>query len=262
MTERDTFRAWAARLPAAMSAVSEAGRASFDLILPPRCPETGVIIAGPGGLAADAWRRLHFLSDPCCACCGLPFDVDVTSGTLCAACDADHPAFDRARSVFAYDAHSKSLVLRLKHGDRTDFAPILAGWMARAAAALLEEADVIAPVPLHRMRLIRRRFNQAALLARPLARLCDAEQIPDLLQRVRNTPSQGHLSKLARRRNVAGAFQVRPKYRARLKGRRVLLVDDVFTTGATLGECARVLRRAGADAVDAITVARVVGPRG
>lgn len=258
MTDRETIRTWAARLPAAVSAV---GRASFDLVLPPRCPETGTIIVGPSGLAAEAWERFHFLSDPSCACCGLPFDVDVVAGTLCAACDAHRPDFDRARAVLAYDENSKPLILRMKYGDRTDFAPVLAGWMARAAGSLLGTADLIVPVPLHRMRLIHRRFNQAALLARPLARAGDVDVVPDLLQRVRNTPSQGHLSKLARRRNVAGAFQLRPKYRSAVRGKRVLLVDDVFTTGATLGECARVLRRAGAAAVDAVTLARVVGPR-
>ena len=234
----------------------------MDLVLPPRCPDTGQIIVGPRGLAAAAWRDIHFLSAPYCARCGLPFDLPTEPDTVCAACDAAPPLYDRARAAFAYGDRSKGLILGFKHGDRTDLAPFLSDLLARAAGPLLADADMLAPVPLHRMRLIRRRFNQSALLAAGLRRRTDAAFVPDLLRRVRATPSQGHLSRMARRRNVRGAFAVRDRYRPALAGRRVLLVDDVFTTGATVEECARVLRRAGAAAVDVATVARVLGPRG
>ena len=149
------------------------------------------------------------------------------------------------------------MILAFKHADRTEAAPSFARWMRGAAAELLAEAEVIAPVPLHRWRLLHRRYNQAALLARELGRETGAAVIGDLLQRRRNTPSQGRLSAAQRRRNVAGAFSLTPRHLARVAGRRVLLVDDVMTTGATAAACATVLRRAGARAVDVVTLARV-----
>jgi len=238
-----------------------AARAGLDLLLPPRCPETGALISGAPAVSADAWRNLHFLAGPCCECCGLPFDIDLPAGTLCAACEASPPRYDRARAVLAYDDFSKSLLLNLKHGDRTDLAPLLGRWLRRAGRALIAQADVVAPVPMHRSRLFRRRFNQAGLLAAGMTQGTGHRPALDLLERIRATPTQGHLSRLARSRNVRGAFAVRPKYRGELDGKRVLLVDDVFTTGATVEECARILRRAGVDAVDVITVARVLRPR-
>lgn len=259
-TETGSTAALSARL--ALSALfTGAARASLDLLLPPRCPETGALITGPQGISAEAWRNLHFLAGPCCACCGLPFDMDLPPETLCAACEASPPRYDRARAVLAYDDHSKSLLLNLKHGDRTDLAPLLGRWLARAGSALLAEADLIAPVPMHRSRLFRRRFNQAGLLAAGLARDDRHRLVLDLLERIRATQTQGHLSPLARSRNVRGAFALRAGYRERVVGKRVLLVDDVFTTGATVEECARVLRRAGAEAVDVVAVARVLLPR-
>lgn len=243
------------------AALARAARAGLDLLLPPRCPETGALIAGAQGVSAEAWGNLHFLAGPCCACCGLPFDIDLPPDTLCAACEASPPRYDRARAVLAYDDFSKSLLLSLKHGDRTDLAPLLGRWLRRAAADLLTQADIVAPVPMHRSRLFRRRFNQAALLTAWMARGTEERSILDLLERIRATPSQGHLSALARSRNVRGAFAVRVKHKDLVAGKRVLLVDDVFTTGATVEECARILRRNGAAAVDVITVARVLKPR-
>jgi len=243
------------------TALLKTAGAGLDLLLPPRCPETGALIAGASGMSAEAWRNLHFLAGPCCACCGLPFDIDLPADTLCAACEAAAPRYGRARAVLAYDDFSRSLLLNLKHGDRTDLAPLLGRWLRRAGGDLLEGADIVAPVPMHRSRLFRRRFNQAALLASDMTKGTGHRPVLDLLERIRATPSQGHLSPLARARNVRGAFAVRPKYRDGLAGKCVLLVDDVFTTGATVEECARVLHRAGAGAVDVVTVARVLRPR-
>lgn len=240
---------------------AQAARTGLDLILPPRCPETGALTAGPPGLSAEAWRSLHFLAGPCCDCCGLPFDIDLPAGMLCAACEAAPPQYRRARAVLGYDDASKSLLLNLKHGDRTDLAPLLGRWLNRAGAELLADADIVAPVPLHRSRLFRRRFNQSALLASGMLRRASQKPVLDLLERVRATPTQGHLSPLARSRNVRGAFSVRTKYHAKIVDKRVLLVDDVLTTGATVEECARILLRAGAAGVDVITVARVLRPR-
>jgi ComF family protein len=179
----------------------------------------------------------------------------VIDEAVCGACLADPPAYGRARAVFVYDGESRGLVLKLKHGDRTDAAVHLARWMHRTGASLLGDCDVIVPVPLHRWRLLMRTYNQAALLANALGRLSGKQVAVDGLLRVKATPSQGGLNPTARRRNVGGAFSVqRP---ARIAGKRILLIDDVLTTGATADACTKVLRDAGAACVDVLVLARV-----
>lgn len=237
----------------------------LDLVLPPRCLACGTEVGVAGALCPICWQGISFIAAPHCARCGLPFDYDPTgegaTNLVCGACLARPPNFDRCRSVFAYDDASRALLLGFKHGDRTDCAPSFAQWLARAGAMLLAEGDVvIAPVPLHRWRLLKRRYNQSALLALELGRLTGRPVLPDLLIRRRATPSQGGLSAKGRVRNVEGAFALNPRWRDRVKDTRILLVDDVFTTGATVGECARALRRGGARAVDVLTLARVVRP--
>jgi ComF family protein len=222
---------------------------ALDALLPPRCLACGGPVDRSGGLCAACWERIHFVAPPYCARCGFPFAFDLGSEALCGACSRDPPAFERVR-----------LVLGFKHGDRTEGAATFAAWLARAGRELLAEADLLTPVPLHRFRLFARRYNQAALLCRELGRSTGLPVMPDLLTRRRNTPPQGRLSAAARRRNVAGAFVVAPARRGVLGGRRVLLVDDVMTTGATISACARVLLRAGAAAVDVLVLTRVVRP--
>lgn len=235
-----------------------AGSALLDVLLPPQCLGCRRLVDRPGQLCPDCWGRIRFIAPPFCACCGLPFAHDPGPGALCGGCAAHPPVFQRARAVFRYDAASRGLILAFKHGDRLDAAPPFARWLAAAGAALLAEADLILPVPLHRRRLFQRRYNQAALLAQALARQRGLPVATQVLLRRRNTPSQGHLRASQRRRNVAGAFAVAPGGAARLAGRRVLLVDDVFTTGATLEAAARALLAAGAREVDCLTLARVV----
>ncbi|CAO3441608.1 Competence protein F homolog, phosphoribosyltransferase domain; protein YhgH required for utilization of DNA as sole source of carbon and energy [Azospirillum argentinense] len=230
----------------------------LDTLLPPRCLCCGGAVDRQGGLCAPCWSGLTFIAPPACACCGTPFDFALEGEPLCGACIAEPPLFARARAVLAYDDGSRPLVLGFKHGDRIHAAAAYGAWMARAGAELLADADLLAPVPLHRLRLFRRRYNQAALLAQAAGRQAGRPVIPDLLVRRRSTPSQGGLDRSGRRRNVQGAFAVRPGLEARVAGKRIVLVDDVLTTGATLSECARVLRRAGAERVDALTLARVV----
>ena len=195
-----------------------------------------------------------------CAGCGVPFELPAEPGAKCGACLAEAPSYGRARSVFVYDQASRSLVLDFKHGDRTEAAPAFGAWLARAGAELLADADVLVPVPLHRWRLFRRRYNQAGLLAHAVARATGVPCVPDLLVRRRATASQGHLSRAGRARNVAHAFQARPGRTTLIAGKRILLIDDVLTTGATATECAAALRRAGAASVDVLTLARVVRP--
>jgi ComF family protein len=224
-------------------------RVALDAVLPPRCIACGEIVGDAGVLCAACWPGITFIASPFCERCGLPFPHEGKG--LCASCAAASPQYDRARAVFRYDDASRQLVVGFKHADRTHTAPAYGAWMRRAGAELLEDADLLVPVPLHWTRLFRRKYNQAALLAYAIDRKRVA---PDLLIRRRATPSQGHLGRSARARNVAGAFRVRPD--AKIEGMRIVLIDDVMTTGATLGECARVLRRAGAARIDVLTLAR------
>lgn len=233
---------------------------ALDAVLPPRCLSCGRPVDRLGALCPDCWEGIDFVTPPFCDCCGYPFAYDPGAGTLCGVCAREAPPFDRARYVMRYDDASKGLVLGFKHRDRTEGAPAYAAWLARAGADLIAEAELVAPVPLHPIRLFTRRYNQAALLCQALGRLSGLPVVPDLMVRRRHTPSQGRLSAAARRRNVSGAFAVHPARRARLQGRRVLLVDDVMTTGATVTACAKVLRRGGAAAVDVLVLARVIRP--
>ncbi len=232
----------------------------LDLLLPPQCLNCRAAVDRQGELCADCWQAIRFLAEPCCARCGYPFDYDEGVDALCAACLGAPPDYDRARAVMAYDDASRHLLLSFKHGDRLEGAPSYGRWLERAGRPLLETADLIVPVPLHRWRLLKRRYNQAALLAQALARRTGLPAVNDLLRRKRATPSQGGLSAAGRRANVRGAFAVRPAYADRLAGRRVLLVDDVMTTGATVNAVATVLRRHGVLGVDVLTLARVVRP--
>jgi ComF family protein len=228
-------------------------RGALDVIFPPRALDGGVSLSG--GLSAEAWSRIHFLDGPVCDECGAPFEFDI--GSRCASCLAKPRAFDAARAACLYDEASRDPILKLKHADRTDLAPLLARWVSRAARPLLEEADAIAPVPLHPSRLLSRRYNQAAEIARPLARMADVRYLPDVLIRRRATDTQGGKSGVGRRRNVAGAFEVPARRAAQVTGKRILLIDDVMTTGATAEGCARALKAAGAVRVDVAVVARV-----
>ena len=231
---------------------------ALNAVLPPLCLACRVEVDEAGTLCAACWNRIAFLAPPLCTACGFPFDYDPGGPVLCGACTRRLPDFGRARAVLRYDDASRALVLGFKHGDRTHGAPAYGRWMTRAGAELLREADLVVPVPLHWLRLFRRRYNQAGLLAQAVARTAGVPAAVDLLVRRRPTPSQGHLSAAARRRNVRGAFAVRPRRRALVRGRRIVLIDDVLTTGATAEACARALLRAGAASVDVLVLARVV----
>ena len=242
----------------ASAPLKRAAAIALDLLLPPQCLSCNAVVDDPGTLCGDCWRRARFIAPPACACCGLPFAEDLGADARCGACHRDPPAFERARAVMVYDTVSRDLILAFKHGDRTDMAPAFGRWLARAGAELLADAALVAPVPLHWTRLWRRRFNQAALIARQLGRDAGIPFAPDLLVRKRRTPTQAGLGYAGRRRNVRGAFRVPARRRGAVAGKRVLLVDDVLTTGATAEACAQALKRAGAAATDVLTLARVV----
>ena len=263
--ERDMIgsRAETASEPAGIvHAARRIGRAALDLVLPPRCLQCGVPVTGSVALCSDCWAQVTFLGPPQCACCGRPFAVAVAPAaapdTMCGACLLRRPLYARARAVFRYDDASKGLIIAFKHGDRTDSAPALAQWLARTGAPLIEDAALIVPVPLHWTRLFQRRFNQAAMLALALGRRSGKPVLPDALERRKRTPPQGRSSRDQRRRNVAGAFAVSRRHRAAIADRRVLLIDDVLTTGATIEACCRALLGAGAASVDVLTLALVV----
>ena len=235
----------------------------LDLLLPPQCLTCDATVDQPGLFCAACFRRAHFVTEPCCARCGVPFDHAVPGVTdpLCPTCEATPPPWSQARAALNYDAQSRPVLLGLKYGDRTEHATALARMMARAGAKLLARADLLVPVPLHRRRLVARRYNQSALLAHALARLSGVKAQPDLLLRTRATPSLGQFSAKVRAAAVQDAFAVRPTLAAYLAGKRVLLVDDVLTSGATCGACARVLLDGGAAGVDVLVAARVPDPR-
>jgi len=214
---------------------------------------------GAAGLSAGAFSRVSFLEDPVCDGCGAAFEHDggAFAEMRCAACVARPYAFSRTRAACVYDDASRQVILRLKHGDQQQFAPLFARWLERAAAPLLADCDAIVPVPLHRLRLLSRRFNQAAEIARPLARAANRQFLPDALIRTVRTDSQGGKSARGRRLNVKSAFAVTPAGVRAVSGRRILLIDDVLTTGATGEACAKALMAAGARAVDLAVVARV-----
>ena len=232
------------------------GRAVVDGVLPPRCLACGTIVDEPDALCSSCWAGMTFFAPPWCAVCGLPFPHPMGEEAVCADCARQKPSWDRARAVMRYDKHSRHLVLALKHGDRTHVARALGRWMGRAGAELFEGADMIVPVPLHWTRLFTRRYNQAGLLAHAVRAAGGPPVMADWLVRRRRTPSQGRLGPVARVRNVRGAFAVRRG--CDVKGKRIVLVDDVLTTGATVEECARVLRRGGAAFIGVLTLSRAV----
>ncbi|MFQ5625573.1 MAG: ComF family protein [Methyloligellaceae bacterium] len=231
-----------------------------DFILPPRCLVCRAPVQGHGGLCAKCWPGIDFIEPPRCDRLGIPLPVPSDGPVVSAAALADPPVYDRARAVARYDGAMRELVHALKYGDRHEGVTLFSRWMIHAGADVLEDADVIVPVPLARTRLWGRRFNQAALLARAVGRAANIPDKPFALERIRRTPSQVGLSAEQRRRNVAGAFRVPGRRRAQVAERNIVIVDDVITTGATANACARTLKRAGAARVDVLALARVVDP--
>jgi ComF family protein len=244
---------------AGRSMTRRVGRAVLNALLPPQCLACEANVDEPGSLCAECFDRFTFITRPHCQVCCLPFETAVINDdVMCGACLKDRPAYRQARAVFVYRDQGRDLVLKLKHGDRTDAAVHLAKWLIRAGGDVLNGADVLVPVPMHRRRLWLRTYNQAGLLANAVAALSGKSCCPDALERRKSTKSQGGLDRAARRLNVAGAFAIKRK--ENVAGKNVVLIDDVLTTGATADACARTLLRAGASAVDVLVLARVPQP--
>ena len=233
-------------------------RGAVGLVYPPACIACGAATGEAHGLCAACWAGVPFIERPYCERLGTPFVADLGVGPLLSpGAIADPPVFERARAVARYEGAARDLVHRLKYNDRLELSRPMGRLMAQAGAELLAEADVLVPVPLHRIRLWRRRFNQAMALAAVVARAGGVPCDPFLLARVKRTRSQVGLTKVQRRENLQGAFRASVDARPRLEGRRVLLVDDVLTTGSTANAASRALLRGGAAAVDVLTFARV-----
>lgn len=233
------------------------GRNVLDTVLPPRCVVSGDIVSDQGMLAPHVWRDIAFISAPMCDRCGMPFDYHIEDKTLCARCTDYPPPYQSARSAVTYSDAARDMILGFKHGDRTHALSVFTPWLLRAGGGILPHVDLIVPVPLHYWRLIARRYNQAALLAQDLGCHAGVPVCVDALRRRRNTKSQGHLSPQDRAHNVSGAFEITPKRAALLQGKRIALIDDVYTTGATVRECTKILLENGVSSVHILTIAKV-----
>lgn len=240
--------------------IRNVGRLMMDVVLPGHCMACGVRTDNDAPLCSACWSKISFATEPLCQCCGLPFEFDIEGGQTCASCLASPPVFARARAVMAYDDHSRGLVLDYKHGDKTERTKAFVAMLAQAGRGLFNDCDLIVPVPLHWTRLFQRRYNQSALLALGLGKRVGIPVLADALVRKKKTAPQGHLTRSKREKNIQGAFAVKPGKGAAIKGKNILLIDDVLTTGVTVSASARTLLRAGAAKVDVLTLARVMRP--
>lgn len=248
------------KVPDISKRLAALGQHSLNFLFPSHCTKCNEPVDMQGSLCSTCWQEITFISAPCCVQCGYPFDYELSPEMICASCIAAPPPFTKGRSVLKYDEFSRDMVLSFKHADRTDQAPVFAKWMLRSAPDLFEENVLIAPVPLHNHRLIKRRYNQAALLVNALASLTLKKSAVDLLIRTRATPSQGSKSFKGRFRNVQGAFSISSRWKEKIMGEHILLIDDVYTTGATVSACSECLLKYGAAEVSVLTLCRVVRP--
>lgn len=228
-----------------------------DTLVPPLCLACHAPLAVQDAICPECWRRIDFIRPPLCDRMGLPLPFDPGGRAISAAAAAHPPDYDRARAVARYDGVMREMIHAFKYSDRHDATHLFGRWLMEAGKELLAEADTIVPVPLNRFRLLARRYNQSALMARELARLTGRAYDPMCLVRARRTIPQFGLTRAQRDDNVRGAFTVADHARERLRGKRIVLVDDVITTGATVGACARALKRAGAAAVDVLALGLV-----
>jgi ComF family protein len=236
---------------------AHAAKAVLDIALPTLCVACREPVDGEG-VCAECWSKLSFIEPPYCPRLGIPFVYDPGPDMLSMEAIASPPAYQRARAAVRYDEVARTLVHALKYQDRTDLAPAMGRWMARAGRELLDGADMLIPVPLHWRRAWHRRYNQSGALGRAIDRQSGIKLRGDILQRVRATEQQVGLSRPQRASNVQGAFKVSADRQSEIAGRRLILIDDVLTSGATTDACARALLRAKAAQVDVLVFARVV----
>jgi ComF family protein len=236
-------------------------RSLLNAALPARCPSCSAVVEDQGAFCTPCWQGLEFITEPCCRQCGDPLPYALPGGSTCAACLAKPPPWSRARAVWRYSDAATAPILKFKHADHVEYARALAPHLVRAGAAVLDDANaLLVPTPLHRWRLFWRMYNQSALLAQAVAKRTGHRLLVDALQRTRATRPQQGLSADERARNVRGAFQVNPQSAALVRGRTIVLIDDVLTTGSTADACAKALYKAGAADVRVLVLAKVVRP--
>lgn len=225
-----------------------------DVCFPITCCNCKEIVDSEG-LCSECWKKIKWIGDPKCKVCGAPFEIDIDA--ICLTCAKKKPYFDKAVSAFEYDDFSKGMILKFKHGDATRVCRQLAAWTYRSAEEAIKNADIIVPVPIRPFKRLKRKHNQSELLARELSELSGISYEPRILRKEKSTQQQEGLSRNARLKNVVGSFGINPEYSDLLRGKNVVLVDDVLTTGATVNECSKVLKKRGAEKVIVLTVARV-----
>ena len=236
-------------------------RPLLDFVLPPRCPACGEIVSDPRAFCAPCWQSIDFIGDPQCAICGMELPSQALGEEArCGGCLAEPPPFERARFVMRYGEVGRALAHRLKYARRVSLAPVMAAQMRRLLTLPADADALLVPVPLHRWRIWSRGFNQAALIAREIARANGLPVETGLLRRTVNTPPLHSLGPRARRKAVGGAFALSKDARARLAGKTVILIDDIWTTGATASACARILKRGGAARVEILCWTRAGEP--
>ncbi len=232
-----------------------------DIVYPATCPGCGILTGGHAGFCPNCWADIRFIERPYCEVLGMPFSYDPGEGMVCAEAIADPPVFNRLRSVAIHEGPVRHLVHGLKYRDRTDLSAMMALWMLRSSDGFVAGCDAVVPVPLNRWRFASRRFNQSAELARHLARLSGRPFLPRTLARVKNTVRQVGLTAKGRENNVRAAFRIVPGREPDVAGKRIVLIDDVYTTGATVNSAARALKQAGASEVTVLTFAMAIsGP--
>lgn len=236
----------------------ELGKHVMNLLFPPTCPGCGIFVAQNGTICSNCWSKLSFIIKPYCPVMGTPFSYDPGEGILSGEALASPPPFRRARSAVVHFGLARSLVTRLKYGDRTDLAGSMARWMIIAGSELIDSADMIVPIPLHMRRFLKRTYNQATELSRHIAKRTGKPMQPCVIKRIRYTRQQVGLHAKERQRNVLNAFIVPKKEKPKIRNKRILLVDDVFTTGATVRSATKALLKAGAAEVDILTFSRVL----
>lgn len=240
------------------AATAKAAAGIADLIIPPACLACHEPLGEHNAVCASCWNGINFIRPPLCDRLGLPMPFDSGGTIISARAAADPPLYDRARAVAHFSGVMRDMILVFKYADAHNARRLFGRWLTSAGAELIADCDIIAPVPMHPRRLFSRRYNQAAILAREIAKTSGHRYEPILINRIRHTESQAGLtSRDQRRRNLAGAFAASPRQQQRIAGRKILLIDDVITTGTTLNACARVLRRAGAARIDALALAIV-----
>ncbi|MES2677930.1 MAG: ComF family protein [Pseudomonadota bacterium] len=227
----------------------------LSIIFPKSCLICNKIISG-GSFCVEDWNKLHFLQNPACNICFWPFEFKVDDEMICGKCLQKRPEYFKALAVLNYDETSRTLITKFKYFDQTNLAKYFSELMFKQAEEILPDIDFIAPIPLHKFRIIKRKYNQSALLAKNIAALSNKKVLLDLLIRTKNNKPQALLSQKARKKNVAGIFKVKEKYYEEILGKNILLIDDVITTGATIESCCKVLKKAGAKKIYVLTLAK------